>query len=55
MYPYTACMVITSVARMPATTHVSNHTRFEIAVPFRVCSKTLPHEKLKKFLKDPPE
>ena len=55
MYPYTACMVITSVTRMPATTYVSNHTRFEIAVPFRVCSKPLPHEELRKILEDPPE
>ena len=42
-------------ARMPATTHVSNHTRFEIAVPFRMCSKPLPHEELRKNLEDPPE
>ena len=50
-------VTVTSVARMPATTkaHVSNHTRFEIAVPFRVCSKPLPHEELRQILEDPPE
>ena len=40
---------------MPATTHISNHTHFEIPIPFRVCSKPLPHEEVRRILQDPPE
>ena len=46
-------------ARMPATTlrktHVSNHTYFEMAVLFQVCSKPLPHKEVRRNLEDPPE
>ena len=49
--------LIISFARMLGTTHVRviTHVLTEITVPFRVCSKPLPHEEVRRILEDPPE